>query len=48
MDDVFPESWGRMWASQMGAPFEGLPDAAHFPQLTHGKRIVELILSQPG
>ena len=46
LDDVFPESWGRKWAVQMGAPFEGLPDAAHFPQITHGGRIVELILGE--
>ena len=43
LDDVFPESWGRKWADQMSAPFEGLSDAAHFPQITHGERIVELI-----
>jgi haloalkane dehalogenase len=47
MDDVFPESWGRKWAGQMSAPFEGLADAAHFPQITHGERIVELILGKP-
>jgi hypothetical protein len=28
----------------MKARFEGLPDAAHFPQITHGEQIVELIL----
>jgi pimeloyl-ACP methyl ester carboxylesterase len=48
MDDVFPESWGRKWAARMHARFEDLPDAAHFPQITHGERIVELILDEPG
>lgn len=48
MDDVFPESWGRKWAGQMKARFEALPDAGHFPQITHGERIVELITEEPG
>jgi haloalkane dehalogenase len=43
-DDVFVESWGRKWAQQMNAQFDALPDAGHFPQNTHGERLVELIL----
>ena len=43
-DDVFIEDWGRQWAQQMNAPFDGIPDAGHFPQNTHGERLVELIL----
>lgn len=42
-DDVFTEAWGRQWAGQMNARFDGL-DAGHFPQNTHGERLVELIL----
>lgn len=42
-DDVFTEAWGRRWAGQMKARFDAL-DAGHFPQLTHGERLVELIL----
>ena len=44
LDDVFVESWGRQWAGQMNARFDGLPDAGHFPQNTHGEKLVELIL----
>jgi haloalkane dehalogenase len=43
-DDVFTEAWGRTWAERMGARFDALPEAGHFPQNTHGSRIVELIL----
>lgn len=43
-DDVFTQAWGRTWAERMGARFDALDDAGHFPQNTHGPRIVELIL----
>jgi haloalkane dehalogenase len=43
-DDVFTETWGRQWAGQMNARFDALDDAGHFPQNTHGERLVELIL----
>lgn len=43
-DNVFTEAWGRKWADQMNARFDGLDDAGHFPQNTHGERLVELIL----
>lgn len=43
-DDVFTEAWGRQWAAQMNARFDPLDDAGHFPQNTHGQRLVELIL----
>ena len=42
-DDIFTEAWGRKWAGLMNARFDGL-DAGHFPQMTHGQRLVELIL----
>lgn len=44
-DDVFTESWGRAWAKRMGAGFDAIPDAGHFPQNTHGEQLVELILA---
>ncbi len=44
-DDVFTEAWGRTWAERMSARFDALDDAGHFPQNTHGPRIVELILA---
>jgi haloalkane dehalogenase len=44
-DNVFTEAWGREWAARMNAPFHALEDAGHFPQNTHGERVVELILS---
>ncbi len=43
-DDVFTEAWGRQWAQQMNARFDPLEDAGHFPQASHGGRIVELML----
>ncbi|MEM7016094.1 MAG: alpha/beta fold hydrolase [Pseudomonadota bacterium] len=43
-DNVFTEDWGRQWAGQMNARFDGLADGGHFPQSTHGEQIVQLIL----
>jgi haloalkane dehalogenase len=45
-DDVFTETWGREWAMQMGADFDPLPDAGHFPQNTHGEKICQLLLGR--
>jgi len=47
-DNVFTEAWGRQWAAQMNARFDPLDDAGHFPQNTHGERLVELILEGKG
>ena len=44
-DDVFNETWGRKWAEQMNASFDGIADAGHFLQNTHGGQVVEHILS---
>lgn len=44
-DNVFTEAWGRTWAERMNARFDGIEDAGHFPQNTHGKQLVELILA---
>ena len=44
-DDVFTEAWGCTWSKQMNARFDAIPDAGHFPQNTHGKQLVELILA---
>ena len=46
-DDVFTEAWGRKWAGQMNVRFDGL-DAGHFPQNTHGPKLVELLLEATG
>ena len=43
-DDVFTEAWGRTWAGRMGARFDGIPDAGHFLQSSHGARVAELII----
>ena len=43
-DDVFTEAWGREWARRMNARFDGIADAGHCLQDTHGERIVDLIL----
>ena len=45
-DNVFTEAWGHQWAGQMGARFDGLADAGHFPQNTHGEQLVALILDE--
>ncbi len=45
-DDVFNEEWGRLWASQMNASFDPIPEAGHFLQNTHGPEIVELLLKR--
>ena len=44
-DDVFTASWGRTWAGQMGARFDGIEDAGHFLQNTHGPQVAKLILA---
>lgn len=44
-DNVFTEAWGRSWSQQMNASFDAIADAGHFPQNTHGKQLVELILA---
>ena len=43
-DDVFTEEWGRTWAGRMDARFDGIPDAGHFLQSSHGPRVAELII----
>ena len=45
-DEVFTEAWGRKWADQMGGTFDGIADASHFLQNTHGARVAELILAR--
>ena len=45
-DDVFTETWGREWASQLGASFDPLQDAGHFPQNTHGEKICQTLLER--
>lgn len=47
-DDVFTEDWGRLWAKQMNASFDAIPDAGHFPQNTHGELLTKLILDYTG
>ncbi len=47
-DTTFPESWGRLWASQMNARYDGIEAAGHFLQNTHGHQVAELILTGQG
>jgi haloalkane dehalogenase len=47
-DDVFTESWGRQWAQQMGGSFDGIAEAGHFLQNTHGKEVARLIVERLG
>ena len=46
LDNVFTEAWGREWASRMNASFDGLLDAGHFPQNTHGAEVARLIVER--
>ncbi|MEM8500517.1 MAG: alpha/beta fold hydrolase [Pseudomonadota bacterium] len=43
-DKVFTAQWGRHWAKQMNARFDGIAEAGHFLQDTHGKQVAQLIL----
>jgi haloalkane dehalogenase len=45
-DDVFTESWGTQWALQMNASFDGIAEAGHFLQNTHGVEVVEILLKR--
>jgi haloalkane dehalogenase len=47
-DDIFTEAWGRTWAERMNATFDGIPEAGHFLQNSHGARVAELILGRIG
>jgi haloalkane dehalogenase len=48
-DAVFTEAWGRKWSAMFpNATFDLLPDAGHFLQETHGRRIAEIFLEQVG
>ena len=43
-DDVFTEDWGVEWARRMNASFDGIPDAGHFLQNTHGSEVADILL----
>ena len=44
-DDVFTQEWGETWAKQMGnASFDGIKDAGHFLQNSHGAEVAEILL----
>ena len=44
-DDVFTQEWGETWAGQMGnASFDGITDAGHFLQNSHGAEVAEHLL----
>jgi haloalkane dehalogenase len=45
-DDVFVEAWGRQWADQMGGSFDGIANAGHFLQNTHGQEITQILLER--
>jgi len=46
-DDVFTGDWGRGWHDQIPhSTWDGLDDAAHFLQDTHGEQIAEIVLSR--
>lgn len=45
-DNVFTGEWGRQWHAMIPhATWDGLDDAAHFLQDTHGDRIAEIVLA---
>ena len=44
-DAVFTGDWGRRWHSLIPHPtWDALPEAAHFPQDTHGAEIAGLVI----
>ena len=46
-DDVFNESWGRTWSSQMkDSTFDPISEAGHFLQNTHGHDVVKALLGR--
>ncbi len=45
-DAVFTEQWGRDWAKRMNASFDGIEDAGHFLQNTHGEQVAQFILDR--
>ena len=46
-DNVFTSEWGRRWHAMIpNATWDGLDDAGHFLQDTHGERIAEIVLSR--
>lgn len=46
-DNVFTSAWGRRWHAMIPhATWDGLDDAGHFLQDTHGERIAEIVLSR--
>ena len=45
-DDVFTEAWGKAWASRMSASFDGIPEAGHFLQNTHGAEVANILLKR--
>ena len=45
-DDVFTEDWGREWAGRMNASFDGIAEAGHFLQNSHGEETAALILKR--
>jgi haloalkane dehalogenase len=48
-DAVFTGEWGRTWHSLIPhSTWDGLADAAHFPQDTHGAEIARLVLGYAG
>jgi len=45
-DQIFPEAWGREWASRMQASFDPIADANHFLQNTHAREFVDTLLGR--
>ena len=48
-DEVFNAAWGRAWHERIPhSTWDGLDDAGHFLQDTHGERIAEIVLRHAG
>lgn len=46
-DDIFTEEWGRTWADRMKlSTFDGIAEAGHFLQNTHGSEVARLLLGR--
>jgi haloalkane dehalogenase len=46
-DESFTTAWGRQWAAHFSqATFDEIEGAGHFPQESHGKQVVEILLKR--
>ena len=46
-DEIFTKEWGQKWASTFPqATFDEIEEAGHFPQESHGEKVIEILLKR--